>query len=244
MNRYKLLAITLTALMLTGCAGLFVAGAATTVNLVTDPRSGSELLKDQQISLNATALGNKAPFLSHVRLSTSSFRGKVLLMGQAETQAYKDQVAREVRKIDGVTTIYNQLRVRPLLSMGEVSQDVWLTTKVKSALLANEQLREVKISVYSEDSEVFLVGAVSADQAATAVDIARNISGVKQVIKAFYQATPPATPVAPVNPAPVQSLNQAEQQTVKPSTQDSQGNSEVIPFRAPVEEISFSEENL
>ncbi|CAH8242325.1 hypothetical protein VAEKB19_650001 [Vibrio aestuarianus] len=37
----------------------------------------------------------------------------------------------------------------------------------------------------TEDREVFLLGYVSAEHAELATEIARNISGVKQVIKAF-----------------------------------------------------------
>lgn len=60
-----------------------------------------------------------------------------------------------------------------------------ITTKVKSALLTDSELNGVKVKVITEDSEVFLFGYVTAEQANRATDIARNISGVKQVIKGF-----------------------------------------------------------
>ncbi|OXX49500.1 BON domain-containing protein, partial [Vibrio sp. V11_P1A41T118] len=47
------------------------------------------------------------------------------------------------------------------------------------------ELNTIKIKVITENREVFLLGYVSAEQANLASDIARNISGVKQVIKAF-----------------------------------------------------------
>jgi osmotically-inducible protein OsmY len=244
MKKRHALGLALLALQLSGCAGLFVAGAATTVNLVTDPRSSGEVLSDQEISLNATALGNKPPLQSHVRISTSTYRGKVLLMGQAETDAYRQQVSNQVRQIDGVKTIYNQMRVRPLLSVGEISKDVWITTKVKSALLADQKLREVKVSVYTEDGEVFLVGAVTPAQEDIAVEIARNISGVKQVIKAFYQLEPAqqaAKPAASTTPAPVTNINTGAQAAPQPAPAS---NSEVIPFRQPVEDAPLTEESL
>lgn len=247
MKKLRALGLALLAFQLSGCAGLFVAGAATTVNLVTDPRSSGELLKDQEISLNTTALGNKPPLQSHVRVSASTFRGKVLLMGQAESEAYKQQVSNQVGQIDGVKTIYNQMRVRPLLSVGEISKDVWITTKVKSALLADQQLREVKISVYTEDGEVFLVGAVTPAHADLAVDIARNVSGVKQVIKAFYQleqTQQAAKPAEPSAPAPVSNLGPGTKAAPQPAPTNSSSNSEVIPFRQPVEEDPLTEESL
>lgn len=44
------LALMLSATMsLSGCAGLFIAGAATTANLVTDPRTTQQIWNDNQI---------------------------------------------------------------------------------------------------------------------------------------------------------------------------------------------------
>jgi osmotically-inducible protein OsmY len=56
---------------------------------------------------------------------------------------------------------------------------------VKSALLAKSELNGVKVSVITEDNEVYLLGYVSREHADIAAEVARNISGVKQVIKAF-----------------------------------------------------------
>jgi hypothetical protein len=43
----------------------------------------------------------------------------------------------------------------------------------------------VKVKVITEDSDVFLFGYVTPEQSERATEIARNISGVKQVIKGF-----------------------------------------------------------
>ena len=56
---------------------------------------------------------------------------------------------------------------------------------MKSALLANSELNGIKVKVITEDSEVFLLGLVSREHADIATEVARNISGVKQVIRAF-----------------------------------------------------------
>lgn len=55
----------------------------------------------------------------------------------------------------------------------------------------------------TEDREVFLLGFVTQSQADIAADIARNISGVKQVIKAFeyIDGTKPVSTPSPVTDA-------------------------------------------
>jgi osmotically-inducible protein OsmY len=232
MFKIRLLLIPLLTLTLTGCAGLFLAGAATAVYVVTDPRSSSELATDQDISLKAGALGNKAPYQFNVRVTANTFRGHVLLMGQAVTQEYKDSLEAQVREIKGVKVIYNQMKVKPLLSIGEISKDTWITTKVKSALLADNELRENKLTVYTEDTEVFLTGSVSKSLADKAVDIARNISGVSKVVRAFYYGEE-AQEAAPQS-------GSATTETVVPSTtnqtQEIMVVEEDVPFIEPIEE--------
>ncbi|KJY82223.1 hemolysin [Vibrio galatheae] len=187
MKIVKGIVLSLCALSLTGCAGLFVAGAATTASIVIDPRTTQEIWNDNSIELEVAGIANKAPFYGNARVSASSYNGTVVLIGQASTEQLKRDVESRVRDIKGVDQVHNQLRVKPPLSVGQISQDSWITTKVKSALLANSELSSIKIKVITEDREVFLLGYVSQQHADIATDIARNISGVKQVVRAFYQ---------------------------------------------------------
>ncbi|CCN82070.1 putative lipoprotein [Vibrio nigripulchritudo SFn27] len=177
-------------LSLTGCAGLLVAGAATTANIVTDTRTTKEQWQDSQLEFEVAGLGNKAPFTGNVKATATSFRGKVILIGQAVTEEYKQQFGSQVNQVEGVQSVSNQLRVRPLLDLQTITHDSWITTKVKTSLIANEDLTTVKIKVITEDGEVFLLGYVTPEQADLATDIARNISGVKQVIRAFEISQP------------------------------------------------------
>ena len=62
---------------------------------------------------------------------------------------------------------------------------MWLVSKIKTKLLADKRVDGLHIDVAVENSEVFLMGLVSESEADIAVEIARNVSGVTQVIKAF-----------------------------------------------------------
>ncbi len=181
----RCLVILLTMFSLSGCAGLFIAGAATTANIVTDTRTTKEIWQDNNIEFEIAALGNKAPFKGQVRVVASSYNGTVVLMGQAPTQALVNDLESKARDVEGVKNVHNQIKLKKPLSVTEISNDSWITTKVKSALLTDSELNGVKVKVITEDSEVFLFGYVTAAQANRATDIARNISGVKQVIKGF-----------------------------------------------------------
>ncbi|ELK8310416.1 TPA: BON domain-containing protein [Vibrio vulnificus] len=183
MLRYVLLFITTWAL--SGCAGLFIAGAATTANLVTDTRTTKEIWQDNNIEFEIAAIGNKAPYRGKVRIVASSYNGTVVLMGQASTSEERSGFEQQARSIKGVQVLHNQVKVKAPLSVSQISNDSWITTKVKSALLTDESLNSVKIKVITEDGDVFLFGYVNSEKAEKATEIARNISGVKQVVRAF-----------------------------------------------------------
>ncbi len=179
------LVILLTVLNLSGCAGLFVAGAATTANIVTDTRTTKQIWQDNNIEFEVAAMGNKPPFKGNSRVLANSYNGTVVLMGQARTQALINDLSNRTRQLAGVKVIHNQVKAKEPLSVTQISNDSWITTKVKSALLTDEQLTGTKIKVITEDREVFLFGYVTRQQGERATDIARHIIGVKQVIKGF-----------------------------------------------------------
>ncbi|MDK9781181.1 BON domain-containing protein [Vibrio sp. B172a] len=179
------LVILCAALSMSGCAGLFIAGAATTANLVTDTRTTKEIWQDNNIEFEVAAIGNKAPFKGKARVVASSYNGTVVLMGQAPTQELINEFESKAREVNGVKNIHNQIKQKEPLSVTQISNDSWITTKVKSALLTDSELNGVKVKVITEDSDVFLFGYVTPEQSERATEIARNISGVKQVIKGF-----------------------------------------------------------
>lgn len=185
MKLIKLSALFLSVVLLQGCAGLFIAGAATTASVATDNRTIKEQLSDKNLSLEATGLVNKSPFQYNMRVNAVTYNGKILLIGQAKDTQINQMFEKQIKKMKGINTVYNQIRIRPLLTFTQINNDSWITTKVKSSLLAKSELNGIKISVFTEAEEVFLVGFVTEEQGNIATEVARNITGVKGVIKVF-----------------------------------------------------------
>lgn len=66
--------------------------------------------------------------------------------------------------------------------IGQGANDLWLWTKVRSALLATDDLRESTINVDVANDVVTLRGTVGTDaQKASALKVAKGIEGVKEV---------------------------------------------------------------
>ncbi|WP_165312233.1 BON domain-containing protein [Vibrio ziniensis] len=172
-------------LSLSGCAGLFIAGVATTANLVTDPRTTQQIWDDNQIEFEIAGLGNKEPYVGAARFVASSYQGTVVLMGQARNAELLDKFIAQTNNVKGVKELHNQVKIAEPSTVRDISNDSWITSKVKSALLIEPSLNGTKIRVITEAREVYLFGYVSRDQADKATEVARNIIGVKQVVKAF-----------------------------------------------------------
>ncbi len=159
--------------------------AACSIIYEQDPRHPKAEWYDNQFGIELAGIVNKPPYRGEARVNAASYEGNVLLIGQVRTLALKNQLLEQVRRIPGVKHVYEQIRLRAPLPLTQVSNDTWLTTKIKSALIASKKLRSVDIKVMTENSEVFLLGYVTKAQADEATEIARNISGVTQVIQVF-----------------------------------------------------------
>lgn len=152
-----------------------------------DPRDVEQHWDDQKIEMDIAGMANSRQFTRTVSINSVSLDGNVLLIGQVTSPTVKEQFAQQIKHIANVEHIYNQLEVRPLLGFGDISYDAWLTTKVKSQLIASKQLTGAVIKVISEGGRVYLLGYVTPHQGEVAINIARNVGGVQKVITLFKQ---------------------------------------------------------
>jgi len=65
------------------------------------------------------------------------------------------------------------------------SNDALITSKVKGRFMDGGKFQINHVKVITEDSVVYLLGIVNADEAGSAVDIARSTNGVRKVVKVF-----------------------------------------------------------
>ena len=162
------------------------------VGIATDHRTIKKQFTDQKIeySVNRKLTQNQA-LEQQTNLHFVSINGALLIIGQAPTSYLRDIAVKEATSIEGVVKVHNQIRIGNPTSLLTRSNDVWLTSKVKTALLGSDKLTPTNIKVITENSEVFLMGLVSYKEGNEAVAIARNISGVDRVFLAFeYRANP------------------------------------------------------
>jgi len=122
-------------------------------------------------------------------IGVDTMNGQVTLTGNATTQAEKDLATRLARRTDGVRSVVNKIEVKPSDGgvpssdqAGEAIADSWISTKVKSSLLMSNDVDGLDLTVETKDGVVTLGGAASsAAERDLAVEIARDIKGVKSV---------------------------------------------------------------
>lgn len=185
-TRVHLVVILIIASIIQGCAIATIAAVTAGASVISDRRTFSKQIDDQSIEFIAhNALLNNKALSDNTNINIVSVNGIVLVVGQAPNTYLRDLVIKTIKLTPDIVTIHNQIRISAISSIASQSNDVWLTSKVKSALLANGEVNGKDVKVVTENAEVFLLGLVSAKEAIVVVEIARNISGVDRVIKAF-----------------------------------------------------------
>ena len=182
----KLTVVLLILSVLQGCTAVAVVALTTGASMATDRRSIGNQIDDQSIELEAYNEIKKNKSLNdNTNLHIISVNGSVLVIGQAPTSYLRDQAIKIINNIDEVVRVHNQVRIGNLTSITTQTNDVWLTSKVKSALFSSDKIDGSTIKVITENAEVFLMGLVTKEEAEAAIEITRNISGVNRVFKAF-----------------------------------------------------------
>jgi osmotically-inducible protein OsmY len=185
-NTFYLPLILSATLLLQGCAGLIIGAGMGAVSVAHDRRTiGTQVDDTTTASRIAFAMSNDTAIKEQTNISVQVFNGTALLVGQAPTQVLIQQAEKLVSSVKNIKKLHNQIRLGSPISASIVANDVWLASKVKTKLIADNRIDGLHIEIEVENAEVFLMGLVSEKESIIAVDITRNIKGVKQVIKAF-----------------------------------------------------------
>lgn len=129
--------------------------------------------------LEASLEANEAVKARQVEVQTRE--GVVYLTGVVDTVEARNEVARVAWRIEGVRGVNNDLTVGET-TVGDWIDDVMISSKVKSQLIANTLIRAGDIDVSSSQGVVTLIGRVSSQAVkADAERVARATKGVTDV---------------------------------------------------------------
>jgi hyperosmotically inducible protein len=125
---------------------------------------------------------------SHIKVTTTN--GVVTLTGSALSSDSRTAAEEMAREVDGVKSVDDELMAagshgpvhKAVADTERVGSDSWITTKVKSEIMADSVSKGFKVSVKTVNGVVMLSGVLPNDDAVAHVkDLAEKVEGVKSV---------------------------------------------------------------
>lgn len=165
------------------CAGVFLLVSCASEDL--RKRTTGALIDDVGIELVVMREINADERLRDGHVIVVSVNGVVLLAGQLATEELRSAAQRAAEKVRKVRRIHNEIELAPPTNIGVRTNDKWMKTKVKTALLGAENVDGNLVKVVVENSVIYLMGSIPRAQGDAATEVARSIFGVQKVVRVF-----------------------------------------------------------
>lgn len=179
--------LTITLLVsLTGCGSILATFESNSIEEDPGERSLAQQVEDESIETKAVVnIRAVNDAFDDLRFVVVSYNGFVLIAGEVPSQELKDQATDVLREIPGIRRIYNELIIGAKSTADTEAGDVWITTKVKTALLAASDVPSLRVKVVTENSVVYLMGLLTPEEADRTATAAADIEGVERVVRLF-----------------------------------------------------------
>jgi len=169
---------------LTGCVAVMAGSAVMGAVATADRRTLGAQTEDKSIAVKGDVrVAKVVGDAGHVNVT--SYNRRVLLTGEVRDEAMKAQVEREVKAIDNVVSVDNELEIAGPSSYTSRSNDALITTKIKASLVDKKTVSAVSFKVVTERGNVYLMGIVTPREGDIAAQVAQGVSGVQRVVKIF-----------------------------------------------------------
>jgi osmotically-inducible protein OsmY len=185
-------------LVLGGCpvaivAGLGAAGGAGYA--ANQERGAGGSVDDLTIKTNIQSAWLQTNPLMQTNLTVTVYQGRTLLTGTAPNPEFKAQAKEVASRMPGVKAVYDEIEVTPPESAWDGAKDTWITSRVRTELTFNPNVRSVNYTIETANKSVYLIGSArSQDELDIATTVARTTPDVKRVVS--YVEIRPGMPVA------------------------------------------------
>lgn len=186
MARIWLSLILAASVILSGCTS--VIHAVTNEPIRPDPSEtsiGTDLDDWQMDTLIGVNIKKAAPQLERSHINVHTYNKVVLLTGEVPSSDMRSLAGDTARNFRGVRQVYNELQIQGATSLLSRTNDGWLSTKVKSKLLANRDIKSGRVKVVTENGVVYLMGLVNRREADNITAIASNTRGARKIVRVF-----------------------------------------------------------
>lgn len=182
-NQLTNIAITM-ALMVTATAFITGCNRVEPVPATASPTTVGTELDDTVITTRVKSALLADQDIKGFDIKVETRKGMVLLSGFVDNQSQIDRVMSVTRIVEGVRDVENRMTLKDgAATIGNKLDDGIVTTKVKSALLADASIKSAQIAVVTRKGEVQLSGFLDNQmQIDRAIAVAGAIEGVRKVV--------------------------------------------------------------
>jgi osmotically-inducible protein OsmY len=184
--------------VLGGCPAAIVAGlgAAGGAGYAANQERGTGgTVDDLKIKTNIQNAWLQTNPLMQRDLNVTVYEGRTLLTGTAPNPEFKAQAKEVASRVQGVRAIYDEIEVAPAESAWDSAKDTWITSRIRTELTFNPDVRSVNYSIETANKSVYLIGSArSQAELDIATTAARTTPDVKRVVS--YVEIRPGAPVA------------------------------------------------
>lgn len=177
------------AVVLQGCFPAVVGVGAGAVVSAADRRTTGAQVEDEGIEFKAKGRISER-YDDKVHVDVTSFNRSVLLTGEVPEPQIKADIEKIALSVPNVRGVTNEIEIAGIPSAPARANDGYLTAKVKGRFLEADKFNPIHVKVVSEAGVVYLMGIVTEQEAADAVEIARTTGGVRKVVKIFEYCKP------------------------------------------------------
>lgn len=190
---FKPLALLGLLLLTSGCVTLAMGAATETAVVVAQERSVGNAVDDTAIlaEIKHYYLQKDANDL-FPNAEVKVVEGRVLLTGNVDKPETQIEAVRLAWQADGVKEVINETQINDKSGLWNYTQDVWVSTQVRTRLLLSKNIRSVNYSIITVNQTVYLMG-IAQNQAELdrALNVASTTSYVKEVINHVHLKTDP-----------------------------------------------------
>lgn len=229
MKLHSILSSTLilsTVLTQSGCVPVAVMGAATTVTTAAaEERGVTGVYTDTEIRTRLNASIARRNVNLAAAISIDVHHGEILLTGTVPSPQDKIEIVKKAWATKGVKQVTDEIRVGGG-HITEYAGDTWITTKIKTAMLLDENITSINYTVTTFANVVYVMGiALNQKELDRVLSLASNTNGVTKVVNnatirkaspsseetgstdgsGFYYETAPSasTPDSPIQATPL-----------------------------------------
>lgn len=165
------------ALVAVGAAGAAVGAAAVSEGGISGSAQDAQigaLIRDAWFRYDTDTFG---------RLNLTVKEGDVFITGVVQDPQKRVEAVRIAWGVEGVRKVTNEIQVADSEGVEGFARDTWITTRLRSALIVDQDIKSFNYSIDTIQGTVYLMGyAATQEELNRASEIAGTIPGVVQVV--------------------------------------------------------------